>query len=148
MAEDLGSTGADLALAPPSAEIQAAMAKKSELMADAGWRDRYLSGDPAARSEMSGLNGTIVGANSNTISQPEAHEVEHLRSAGVSEEIVQQFIKRDPIPEGERAIALQWKASHLRDRAWLDKYNNGDIEARRQMATCNMLLTLPVKPAA
>jgi hypothetical protein len=162
MADDPNAGGAPAAPAAPAAatpaapapvipgDVQALIAKRASLISDPTFRDRALGGNKEARAELSAIDAAIAAADSpNRQDAQIAHfSAEHLRSNGVSEATVQQYIEGKPIPESERALALQWKARHFADKGWLAKLADGDIDAVAKLRTCNVLLSLPTIPTA
>lgn len=131
--------------AAPALEASAATARRSELLADAGWRGRYLDGSLAERNEMATLNATIAGP-----AKPDApvdqSTIEYARQAGISDDIIDHhLVKQTPISQQEYEGAVRWRSSHLRDKAWVDKYLSGDIQARKEMTLANILVNSPIK---
>lgn len=133
-AQELASQGA----------MQAAIGRKAELMADPAWRDRYIKGDGPERVEMQALNAKIAGPR--PVTEPvDPDIIEHVRSAGVSDEVVKQVETRRPISQEEYDMVARWKTAHLKDPAWRQKYFDGDYEARKQMMLANITLSSPIK---
>ena len=154
MAEgDSGAAGAAAALvtpSPPPVDVQAATARKAELMNSPEWREQYFSGSPEARSEMAGLNAALVAGAS-----PEgpdalvaAFSVERAREFGVSDAVLDQVANRPPVSQEEYEMAARHKRSLLSDRSFVERLNNGDYDARRKMFLSNLILSSPIKPAA
>jgi hypothetical protein len=143
-----GNPGAAADLTPPT-DVQGAEVRKSDLMANAEWRNRYLSGGADERTEMSSLNAIIA----NQAAQETALEghlsVDFARDRGVSEQVIKHhLIDRSPITPEEHAAALRWRQSHFQDPTWRDLYMKGDMTARREATLSSILISSPVKPAA
>jgi hypothetical protein len=142
-ATDAASTAAPATPAVPAGHA-AATARKAELLGNAEWRGKFLENDPACRAEMTAINTLLAGPAPQETHDP--IEIEHARSLGIREEIVQQLATRMPIPQSEHDAVARWKAGHLKDPAWLRKYFDGDYEARQQMTIANIVLLCPIKP--
>jgi hypothetical protein len=144
--ENAITTGADAApITAPAVPANAAAAsvRKAELLANAEWRGKYLENDPATRAEMTAINSVLVGPERQEDIDPS--QLEHVRSLGIREEIVQQLANRMPIPQSEHDAVARWKAGHMKDPAFLRKYFDGDYEARQQMTIANIVLMSPIK---
>lgn len=128
----------------PPADVQAAVGRRGELMADAEWRSRYLAGGAAERAEMAQLNTTIVGPAVVTGPVVDPSEVEHVRAMGVEDERIVAQIGQ-PVSRFEFDAVTRWKRSHLQDPTFRAKLMSGDWEARRKMTICNIILSSPVK---
>jgi hypothetical protein len=145
--ENAITTGTDAAQVTAPAvptDQAAASARKAELMANPDWRGKYLENDPAARAEMSAINRIIVGAD--PVAAPvDAHVLEHAREMGVSEDVVKQIEKGEPVSQFEYDAVLRWKTAHMKDPAFLRKFFDGDYEARKQVFLANVTLSLPIR---
>jgi hypothetical protein len=73
--------------------------------------------------------------------------VETFRGMGVDEAALQQARERTPITEHEYNLAQHKLASLKQDRAWVQRYLNGDMECRRVMGTLSILIGSPIKEA-
>jgi hypothetical protein len=146
--ENAITTGADAtpitAPAVPS-DPSAASARKAELLSNADWRGKYLENDPAARAEMTAINSVLVGPAPQETIDPS--QIEHARSLGIKEEILQQLATRMPIPQSEHDAIARWRAGHLKDPAWLRRWFDGGYEERQQMTIANIVLMSPIKQA-
>jgi hypothetical protein len=154
MAEgDTGAAGAVAELAPaaPPTDVAAAEARKQSLMNSAEWREKYLSGNAEARSEMAGLNAAIV-AGAASAESPDAmvaaFSVERARELGVSHAVLDQVANRPPVSQQEYELASRHKRSLLSDRSFVERLNAGDYDARRKMFLANLILSSPIKSAA
>lgn len=74
--------------------------------------------------------------------------IETFRGMGVDEAVLQQARERTPITEHEFNLAQHKLTSLKQDRAWVQKYLQGDMECRRVMGTLSILLGSPIKEAA
>jgi hypothetical protein len=144
-ATDAPSTAAPAAPAVPAGHA-AATARKAELLGNAEWRGKFLENDPACRAEMSALNRAIVGPDP-AAAPVDEHVLEHARSMGVSDAVVEQIKKGEPVSQYEHDMVQRWKDSHMRDAAFLRKFFDGDYEARQKMFLANVTLSLPIKQA-
>jgi hypothetical protein len=93
------------------------------------------------------LNATIVAAGSLDPVESAVNEfaIQHLRDAGLSEEVINQHREGKPVSIADREVALRFKNALFNDKAQLAKLYAGDTELRRKVATMNMLLSLPIQ---
>jgi hypothetical protein len=154
MAEtDTGAAGAVTELAPaaPPTDVGAAQVRKQSLMNSPEWAEKYLAGYPEARSEMAALNAAIV-AGSASSDGPDAmvaaFSVERARELGVSDAVLDQVANRPPVSQQEYELASRHKRSLLSDRAFVEKLNAGDYDARKKMFLANLILSSPINSAA
>jgi hypothetical protein len=145
--ENAITTGTDArpitAPAVPTGPAEAS-ARKAELLSNADWRGKYLENDPAARAEMTAINSVLVGPAPQETIDPS--QIEHARSLGIKEEILQQLANRMPIPQSEHDAVARWRTGHLKDPAWLRRWFDGGYEERQQMTVANIVLLCPIKP--
>lgn len=133
----------------PLADVAGATAKRAELISDAGFRGRYLSGDIEARNEMAALNAQIATAQSAETNVADAFTLERAREMGCSPEVLEQIKKNQPVTLDEKERVAVWKRGRMSDKGWVEKFNGGDLQARREMFLANLVLSSPVKqPAA
>jgi hypothetical protein len=66
-----------------------------------------------------------------------------FRSFGVDEAVLAQ--RGQPVSETEYKLAQHRKTSLMQDRTWVQKYLDGDQEARRTMATLSIILGSQIK---
>ena len=145
MSED-GTAAAELA---PPTDVAGAETRKSELMANAEWRDRYINGGANERTEMTSLNSIIANQASQQTAMDAQLSVDLARERGISEEVIKHhLVERTPISADEHAAAVRWRQSHFADPAWREKFMKGDVTARREAALSSILISSPVKPAA
>jgi hypothetical protein len=137
--------GSSAAPAVPTDQAGAS-SRKSDLLANPEWRSKFLENDPAARAEMSAINRVLVGPGP-AEAPVEALVLDHAREIGVSEAVVEQIQKGEPISQFEHDTVSRWKAAHLKDPAFLRKYFDGDYDARQKMFLANVTLSLPIKQA-
>ncbi|MCG2639661.1 MULTISPECIES: hypothetical protein [Bradyrhizobium] len=126
-----------------------AQARRDELVGNAEWRERYLNGGPAERTEMHSLNEVIAGQAQADQQMDRSLSIDFARDRGVSEETIKyHLIDRTPISAEEHAAALRWRQSHFADPKWRELYMTGDVTARREATLSSILISSPVKPAA
>jgi hypothetical protein len=68
-----------------------------------------------------------------------------FRSFGVDESVLQQVREGKPVSEQEYVLAQHKKTSLMQDRAWVQKYLDGDQDARRTMAMISIILGSKIK---
>jgi hypothetical protein len=73
--------------------------------------------------------------------------IETFRGMGVDEAVLQQARERTPITQHEYNLAQHKLASLKQDRAWVEKYLQGNMECRRVMGTLSILIGSPIKEA-
>ncbi len=140
MTDQIADTGGVAQLAAPPTDAAGAQSRKAELMADPGFRDRYLGGNAEARAEMGALNAVIAAAAAADGTTVADHfEVEYARAMGVSDGAIEQFRTRLAVTPQERELVQQWKTQHMNDKAWVEKFLAGDIQARREMTTATFV---------
>jgi hypothetical protein len=138
--------------APVPGDVQAAMARKAELMGSKEWATKYLSGDVEARRDMASLNATIAAANTASGDPQEAllgaFLVERGRELGCSPEVIEQIRTRPPVTQEEFEMVSRHKRELLSSREFVERLNAGDYEARRRIFTANLVLSSPIKSTA
>jgi hypothetical protein len=68
-----------------------------------------------------------------------------FRGFGVGEDVLEQVRAGKPVSEQEYNLAQHKKTSLMQDKAWVQKYFDGDQEARRTMATISIILGSKIK---
>jgi hypothetical protein len=143
---DPANASADLGIAAPAvpADQAAAAEKKAELMADPAWVKRKVSGDPEANAEMTKINEVLVGAET---AQPavDASELDHLRSLGLSNEVIKQVETRQPVTQDEYDRASRLKSTLMKDPEFVRKYLDGQYEARQKMALISIVMSSQIR---
>jgi hypothetical protein len=124
------------------ADAAGAQVRRAELLANPEWRGKYLDSDPAARAEMHAINSVIVGSPPQEAVDPS--QIEYARSLGIKDDVIGQLENKTPISQAEHDEIARWKASHLKDHAFLKKLADGDHESRRLMTTANIALLSPI----
>jgi hypothetical protein len=141
------NASADLGLAAPAApaDQQAAAARKAELMGNKDWVAKKLSGDEAANLEMRKLNEIIVGAEADQPAAVDGREIEHLRSLGLSDAVIDQAKNRQPVTQAEFDQASRLKESLFRDSKFVRAYLDGSYAERQKMALIGIVLQSPIR---
>jgi hypothetical protein len=62
------------------------------------------------------------------------------RSYGVGEDVLAQVREGKPVSAQEYELAQHKRTALMSDRAWVGKYLDGDVKARRQMALVSIIL--------
>jgi hypothetical protein len=141
-----GADTAPIAAPEAPANVEAATARKAELLANETFRAKFLDNDPAARAEMSAINRILVGPDP-AAAPVGADVLDHAREMGVSEDVVKQIAEGQPVSQFEYDAVLRWKTSHMKDPEFLRKFFDGDYEARKQIFLANVTLSLPIRQA-
>lgn len=68
-----------------------------------------------------------------------------FRGFGVGEDVLEQVRAGKPVSEQEYNLAQHKKTSLMQDKAWVQKYFDGDQEARRTMAMISIILGSKIK---
>jgi hypothetical protein len=74
-----------------------------------------------------------------------AARIATFRSFGVGEDVLEQVRSGKPVSEQEYTLAQHKKTSLMQDRAWVQKYLDGDQDARRTMAMISIILGSKIK---
>ena len=143
---------------PPSQEPQAQL---DRFYADPSKRQLLEAGDGATRKEFDELakaaanadpvEAVMKGALPEVVNSEQrlmADFADHLRSIGVRDEVVREALENKPITQELHNSAKDWRTAHMKDREFVKKYLEGDVEAVKLMAACHILLTLPIKEKA
>jgi hypothetical protein len=67
-----------------------------------------------------------------------------LRDIGIREEVVRETLSNQSTTQEIHDAAVNWKKQHMSDAEFVKKYLNGDLEARRLMTLCAIVLTQPI----
>jgi hypothetical protein len=71
--------------------------------------------------------------------------VNTFRSYGVPEVVLEQVRAGKPVTEQEYTLAQAKKSSLMQDKGWVQKYLDGDQDARRTMAMISIILGSKIK---
>jgi hypothetical protein len=153
--------GASAIINPPApTDAQAAADRMAQLKDDTAFQERVAARDPEAFAEHTKLwriahgmtpepqpavnnDDVFKEANARVARETEAR-ADLLRQDGLPDESVYQILNGRPIPLAERQWHQQELARLKRDKAWVQRYFEGDREARQQMRTHSAAMTLPV----
>ena len=128
------------AATPEPMSVEMATSRKAELMADAEWGARYVSGGAAERAEMAEIFRALGQG-------PQVHPdalsmmdrtVDHLRECcgGYLEpEIEAEFREQRPVSPAEHSLAKMRLSERKSDKAFLTRYLDGEVAARREMTS-------------
>ena len=67
------------------------------------------------------------------------------RGFGVGEDVLAQVREGKPVSAQEYELAQHKRTSLMSDRAWVGKYLDGDMEARRTMSLISIILGSKIK---
>jgi len=124
-------------------------ARRTAMLADPEWREKYLKGDVAARTEFTEVHKRIAAAvdvgGVQARQEQEDHLAAHLQEhAFVAPEIIQQIRERRAVSQEEYRMARAAKARIMSDKAAVRKYLDGDAELRSRMVLINVILSSQV----
>jgi hypothetical protein len=124
-----------------SMTVEAAQARKTELLNNADFRQRYLSREIAAVRAIDEVNVAL----SQTLgdSGRAAREIE-AASLGLSPEHIAEYADRRPVTAEIRQRALDLRTQLHRDKAWCARYLDNDREAHDQIKWIGIILAAPV----
>lgn len=141
-----------------------ATAKLTTLKADAEWSKNFLAGNGPQVSEFQTLLAiahtdrhaneiemAVAGQLYNSAAgQPSGHmenvaTASMLREAGLSDDVIRQAVRKDPVSQAEHDIAKREKAALMRDRDFAAKYLAANGPEVERMALLNVILCAPIK---
>jgi hypothetical protein len=128
------------------AAVEAAKARKAELLGNTEWCKKYSSGSAAEGAEMSELNRVIVGPEAQ-VAKPgfSPDEIEYARGLGVGEDVIQHWTTGKSVSQDYHDQVARWRTQRLNDRDFMSKFFSGDYEAKQKMAIANVVLMYPIK---
>ncbi len=143
---DTGTPAASDLLQPQPMTVEAAQAKRVEYLGDAKFRDRVVSGDPESvrlwREVTRALSPSVdpvtaegkkYNDNMNSLAILKA-------KADLSDAVWDHVAAGGPVSLAEREKALQAKERNFKDKAWVQRYLDGDRAANSEMTLINMTL--------
>jgi hypothetical protein len=104
---------------------------------------RISHGLPAEKQPPQTMTDVFQQANERILRETETR-ADLLRQDGLADESIYQILNGRPMPLAERRWHEQELARLKRDQGWVQRYFDGDREARLQMRTHTAALTLPV----
>src|SRR5262249_10581395 len=104
---------------------------------------RVAHGLPAEKQPAVNSGDVFAEANARVLRETETR-ADMLRQDGFHDEAIYAVLNGRPIPLGERKWHEEELARLKRDKSWVQKYFDGDREARLQMRKHTAALTLPV----
>jgi hypothetical protein len=157
-------------VAPPPAPViptnpTEAIARLDALKADAGWRDKFLSGNSpqvkefrdlqavAAKAADSKVDAAMAGILEDTPFQSSGHlamvaATSMFREIGISDAVIRQTLTDREVTQAEHDVVAKWKADRMRDHDWTKKYLAGDGDQVRDMLLANIVLSSNIKQSA
>lgn len=121
-------------------------------IADKEFGARVLAGEIAANAEMVELTTKIAAGGDDVMTAAmngsAADEEQRMmagitdmfRAAGIRDEVTREFLSGKPVSKEEFRLVEGWKASRMKDAAFVEKFMSGDAEAVRLMLTANSVL--------
>jgi uncharacterized membrane protein len=138
-----------------------ARAQLAGRLADNVWGEKLTKGDPTTQREFDDLttmasrtddsaialamSGSIIGQGPNSDVRVMAGLAGMLREIGIPEPAIAQALKGDGVSEQEYRLAEAWKTRHMKDLGFVEKYLNGDTEAREKMTMVNIIISGGIK---
>jgi hypothetical protein len=71
-------------------------------------------------------------------------EVDHLKSLGLSDDLIRQAVDGAPVSASEKEMAKTAKRMRLDDEAWVKRYMANNFAERREMLPLNLILSAEV----
>jgi hypothetical protein len=141
----------------PPATATAASARLETLKADAGWRDRVMAGDVAAKKELTELT-TMIAAGGDAVDQAIAgvagtdaeqrqmtEAAAWMRQSGISDGVIKQTLSDYEVSSQEYRAVEAWKAQKMRSPEFTKAFLVGEPEAVRQMRLADIVLSSSIK---
>jgi hypothetical protein len=135
---------------PPSMTLEQAQAKKAELVIQTGFAERVMRGDPEASKlwrevtralrpavDQSSVEGQQYAKNQDSLSILRA-------KADLPDAAWDWAAAGGPVSPAEKINAAAAKARNFRDKAWVQRYLDGDRQANSEMVQINMVLAAKV----
>jgi hypothetical protein len=134
-------------LLPDQMAPEAASARITELKADPNFKERYFSGEVAARDEFARLHTTAFGKNQpDEMAQRRAMGVDILKQfADLPEKMWDQVRNNGPVHQHEYDEAVRMKDRLFRDKAWVARYLDGGRDEANLMMQTSLILASPVR---
>jgi len=128
------------------------------LTSDPVWRNRFEAHDSVARAEFHALTnlsaegGSVAHALAGIVPPGGIHTgpgadlaqmadaVPFFRELGIGDGIISELLSDKPSSPLEARLAREWRDRHLKDEAWVKRWNSGDPVARREMVLCSMVI--------
>jgi hypothetical protein len=152
------------------ATVEAAHARRAEILADKSAGKKLMDGDVALRAEWQELNKMIADAtpegrleNAMAGTPPSGIEntsaenplttsqlysaVKGMREGGLSDTVIKEIILGAPITQQQHDAFANFKKQCLGDRAWRTRYLAGDMDAKRDFFVFTAGVTAPVAEA-
>jgi hypothetical protein len=133
---------------PMTAEVAAA--KKVEYLGDAGFRERVLRGDADAVKQWREVTRALSPSADPATAEGKKYN-DNMNSlailkakADLSDAVWDHVAAGGPVSLDERLKAMQAKERNFKDKAWVQKYLDGDRQANSEMTLINMVLASPV----
>ena len=153
---------------PHFATPQAAQSRLGELSATAEWRDRFLAGDAAAKSEFTNLTTKIVGNDRadtalidaamtgvvagsefpTTESRQMAGIADWMRGLGIRDAVIREHLESKGVSRDEMKLVEGWKQRQMADKGFVAKFLANDAEAKRLLATADAVIARGIKEEA
>jgi hypothetical protein len=125
----------------------AAQSAKQAFFADKAKMDSLMAGGVDATNEWRAI---VAGLSAQPAAPADPREAaaEHLNACAgynLSEEVLQEFVENRPVSPLEQHYAQSKFEEMKQDREWFARYQRGEIQARREMALVQSILSRPVK---
>ena len=131
-------------LQPQPMTIEQAQAKRVEMIGNAGFRERILRGDHEAVAAWKNVHAALSPPVNSAEGQQYAKNWQSLSilraKADLSDEVLDHAAGRGVVSLAERERALFAKERNFKDRAWVQRYLDGDRAANTEMALINLTL--------
>jgi hypothetical protein len=142
----LTATAADLLQPPPAMTIEQAQIKKAELFGTAGFAQRVAAGEAAAVKLWCDVTRALRPPvnQSSVAGQQYAKNMDSLAvlrvRADLSDEALDWAAANGPVSPAEKEKAIFAKQRLFKDKAWVQRYFDGDRAANSEMALINITL--------
>ena len=146
----LTATAADLLQQPPAMTVEQAQAKKAELFGKAGFAERVARGDPSATAEWRAVTRALRPAVDQSTVEGQQYEKNQnslailKAKADLPDAAWDWAAAGGPVSPAEKINAAAAKQRNFRDKAWVQRYLDGDRQANSEMVKINMVLAAKV----
>jgi hypothetical protein len=142
----LTPAAADLLQPPAAMTVEQAQVKRVEMIGNAGFRERVLRGDPEAVKQWKNVHAALRPPVDSATAEGRqyAKNMDSLSilkaKADLPAEVWDHVAAGGPVSPAEKESAIFAKERFFKDKAWVQRYFNGDREANSQMTRINMVL--------
>lgn len=121
-----------------------ALARKAEIAKQPGFVDRWINGDLSARKEVDAINAALHAGAPDPNAILRAALIDPKRTT-LKPNHIEDFVNGVPVTQAVHDECVALKNSLMRDRAFLARYFEGDVESIRKIEMIGLVLAAPIK---